>query len=85
MAVRYSLLTRPNIRGLKPGQKITEHGITAEKLANSDVRYTVNIMVDGERIHRTIGRDSGGTTRTQAEEFIAKVKSDAKRGASEPS
>ena len=28
MAVRFDRLTRPNIRALKPGQKITEHGIT---------------------------------------------------------
>ncbi len=80
MTVKYALLTRPNIRALKPGQKITEHGITAEKLANGDMRYAVNVMVDGERIHRVIGRGSDGTTRTQAEEFIAKAKSDAKEG-----
>jgi integrase len=39
-----------------------------------------NIMVDGQRIHRTIGRESDGTTRTQAEEFIEKARQDAKTG-----
>ena len=29
MALRFTRLTRPNIRALKPGEKITEHGITA--------------------------------------------------------
>ena len=45
MAVRYALLTRDKIRPLRPGQKITEHGITAKKLGNGDVRSTVNVMV----------------------------------------
>jgi hypothetical protein len=37
-------------------------------------------MVDGQRIHRVIGRESDGTTRTQAEEFIDKARQDAKAG-----
>ncbi len=37
-------------------------------------------MVDGQRIHRVIGRATDGTTRSQAEDFIAKVRSDAKHG-----
>ncbi len=35
-------------------------------------------MVDGQRIHRVVGRESDGTTRSQAEAFIEKVRSDAK-------
>ena len=80
MAVRFSRLTRPAIRRLKPGEKITEHGITAERLPDGDTRYSVNIMVDGQRIHRVIGRQSEGVTRTQAEHFIAKARTDAKEG-----
>jgi integrase len=37
-------------------------------------------MVDGQRIHRVIGRESDGTTRTQAEAFIEKVRRDAREG-----
>ena len=80
MPVRFSRLTRPAIRRLKPGEKITEHGITAERLQDGDTRYSVNIMVDGERIHRVIGRQSERVTRTQAEQFIAKARTDAKEG-----
>ncbi|MCH8112491.1 MAG: hypothetical protein IH905_11150 [Proteobacteria bacterium] len=80
MALKFLKLTRPNIRALKIGQKIAEHGITVQRLGDGDVRYSVNVMVDGERIHRVIGRASDGTTRTQCEEFIAKVRSDAKAG-----
>ena len=78
MAARFAHLTRPNIRRLEPGEKITEHGITAERLRDGDIRYSVNIMVDGQRIHRVIGRESESTTRTQAEEFISSIRGDAK-------
>lgn len=78
MAIRFSKLDRPAIRRLKAGEKIAEHGIIAERLADGDVRYSVNVMVDGHRIHRVIGRESEGVTRTQAEEFIAKARTDAR-------
>lgn len=80
MAYRFDKLTRPAMRKLEPGSKIAEHGISFERLANGDGLFTVNIMVDGQRIHRTIGRESDGTTRMQAEEFIAKAKTDARAG-----
>ncbi len=65
---------------MKPGEKISEHGITAERLPDRDIRYSVNIMVDGKRIHRVIGRESEGVTRTQCEEFIAGKQTDARAG-----
>jgi hypothetical protein len=37
-------------------------------------------MVDGTRIHRVIGKDSEGVTRTQCEEFIERSKSEARAG-----
>jgi integrase len=66
----FQKLTRPNIRKLAPGQKLTENGIGFERLTNGDGVYTVNIMVDRVRIHRVIGRESEGATRTQCETFI---------------
>lgn len=80
MAKAFTKLTRPAMRKLKAGEKVNEHGITFERLGNGDGVFTVNIMVDGQRIHRTIGRESDGTTRTQAEEFIEKARQDAKEG-----
>ncbi len=80
MALKFARLTRPNIRKLRPGEKITEHGISAECLKDGDIRYAVNVMVDGERIHRVIGRESENTTRSQAEEFIEKARSEAREG-----
>ncbi len=74
MPLRFTRLTRPAVRKLRDGERITEHGITAEGLPDGDVRYSVNVMVDGERIHRVVGRESDGTTRTQCEDFIAKAR-----------
>jgi integrase len=74
MALKFTSLTRLNARKLPPGQKLTEHGITLERLANGDGRYTVNIMVDGIQIHRVIGKESEGVTRQQAEDFIEKAR-----------
>lgn len=78
MTLRFTRLDRPAIRKLQPGEAISEHGITAERLADGDLRYTVNVMVDGQRIHRVIGKESDGVTRTQAEEFIEQARSDAR-------
>ena len=80
MAKTYIKLTRPVMRKLAPGEKVNEHGITFERQANGDGVFTVNVMVDGQRIHRVIGRETDGTTRTQAEEFIDKARQDAKTG-----
>jgi len=80
MARGFERLTRPAIRKLKIGERITEHGITAERLSDGDLRYSVNVMIDGVRVHRVIGRASADVTRTQAEAFITKTQSDAREG-----
>ena len=78
MSLRFATLDRPSIRRLRPGGKITEHGITAERLADGDLRYSVNVMVDGKRIHRVVGKTSDGVTRTQCEDFVEKVRTEAR-------
>jgi integrase len=80
MALKFAKLTRTNIRSLNPKQEISEHGITFKRLSNGDGRFAVNIMVDGQRVHRVIGKESEGVTRLQAEDFIEKMKSDARHG-----
>ncbi|MEI2635736.1 MAG: tyrosine-type recombinase/integrase, partial [Methylotenera sp.] len=80
MAKAFNKLTRPEMRKLGLGEKLNEHGITFERQHNGDGVFTVNVMVDGQRIHRVIGRESDGTTRSQAEEFIEKARQDAKSG-----
>ena len=80
MPLKFSRLTRPNIRKVEPDEQLTEHGITFERLSNGAGRYAVNIMVDGQRIHRVIGKESDGVTRKQAEHFIEKARTDARAG-----
>ncbi len=78
--MKANILTRLNMRKLKAGQKIIEKGITFERLKNGDGKFTVNIMVDGNRIHRVVGNQSDGTTLTQVQDYIAQIKTDARHG-----
>lgn len=80
MPISFLKLTRPAMRKLLAGQKIIENGIKFERLANGDGVFTVNIMVDGCRVHRVIGRESEGVTRTQAEQFIEQTRTAAREG-----
>lgn len=80
MSIKFQKITRANQRNLSAGEKIEEHGITFERLSNGDGRYKVNIMVDGQRIHRVVGKESEGVTRLQAEELIATFRTDARHG-----
>ena len=43
-------LTRLHMRKLEPGERVTEHGITFERLADGDGAFSVNVMVDRRRI-----------------------------------
>ncbi|QUT05205.1 site-specific integrase [Sphingobium phenoxybenzoativorans] len=80
MSIRFLRLTRPAVRALECGEKLHEHGITAERMKNGDVRYLVNVMVDGTRIHRVIGRESDGVTREQAERAIETFRTKSREG-----
>lgn len=80
MAKTFTKLTRPLMRKLAAGEKLNEHGITFERQASGDGVFSVNVMVDGQRIHRVIGRESDGTTRTQAEGFIENARQEARAG-----
>jgi hypothetical protein len=80
MAKSFQKLSRPNIKKSKPGDTISEHGISFLRQTDGDGSYSVNIMVDGQRIHRVVGKESDGVTRTQAEDFIQKVRTEAREG-----
>lgn len=80
MAKSFQRLTRERMRRMRPGDRVFEHGVMFERLADGDGLFSVNFMVDRRRIHRAIGRESEGTTRTTAEDFIAKARQDAREG-----
>lgn len=73
-------LNRSQLRSLERGKKVSARGITAERLPDGDVRFSVNVMVDGQRIHRVIGRESEGVTLSQAELFLETTRSRAREG-----
>ncbi len=78
MALKFTKLTKTNLRKLKPGTMLTEHGIEFKRLKNGDGQYQINIMVNGTRIHRSIGKESEGTTRAQVEDTLEEIKSSAR-------
>lgn len=80
MALKFSRMTRPSLRALAVGGRINEHGIVAERLGNGDLRFSINIMVDGTRVHRVVGRESEGVTREQAERAIEGLRTKAREG-----
>jgi integrase len=78
MAIKFQKITRANQRNIRAGERLEEHGIIFERLANGDGRYKINIMVDGQRIHRVVGKESEGVTRLQAEGLVATFRTDAR-------
>jgi hypothetical protein len=80
MSRRFTRLDRAAIKHLEPGDNLTEQGITAQCMPNRDIRYSVNVMVDGHRVHKAIGFASDGVTLTQCQEFIERARSDARAG-----
>lgn len=80
MSLKFSILTRNAIKSLGVGSRLTEHGIVVERTRAGGIVYRINVMVDGQRIHRVIGRESDGVTRTQAEEAIAALRTRAREG-----
>ncbi len=80
MSRKFFKLKRVSMRKLELGSALSEHGITFDRLPDGDGRFTVNIMVDGQRIHRVIGRESERVTRQQAEDYIESVRTDARHG-----
>src|SRR5688572_1688298 len=78
MAQRFIKLTRQAMRALESGDRIHEHGITYEKLKNGDGRFEIYGQINGKRLHRVIGNDSEGITRTHAEEALEKLRNEAR-------
>lgn len=80
MTLKFTQLTRDACRKAKSGDTITEHGITFERTVTGDGRWKINIMVDGQRVHRVIGMESARVTREQCESAIEKLRTEAREG-----
>lgn len=77
MVNKYPALTRTIVKQLKVGETVTGKGITAERLKDGDVRYSINIMVDGRRIHKVLGLESNGRTLDKVQTDLATLKTRA--------
>jgi integrase len=66
-------LTSAALKQLAVGGKISEGGITAER-SSAGFRFSVNVMVDGRRVHRR-----GLGSLREAREFLDQAKADARR------
>jgi integrase len=75
---KFERLTPQEMRQLKAGESIFEQGIMYSKLSNGDGSFAINIMVDGERIRRVLGKESEGVTRQKAEQFIESARTQAR-------
>ena len=80
MALKFALITRNSTKTLSPGSTLTEHGIVVQRTSKGDLRWSVAIMVDGQRIHRVIGMESAGVTREQCERAIETFRTKAREG-----
>jgi integrase len=80
MALKFTKLNKALVKKLEAGKSITEHGIRFDRLPNGDGKFSVNIMVDGQRIHRSYGKQSEGVTRNKVENYISQLKTDARAG-----
>jgi integrase len=80
MALKFTVLTRAALKALTPGGTLREHGIAVERTAKGDLIYRASLMVDGERIHRTIGKESEGVTRETVEREIETLRTRAREG-----
>jgi len=76
MKRRVGSLTRDTVKRLGEGQSLSEAGIMAKRLCDGDIRWSINIMVAGRRIHRVIGRESEGADRAACEAFIERVRTE---------
>lgn len=75
---KYSKLTREAIRALPPGGAIMEHGIEARRMKDGSVRWSVDAMIDGVRVHRVVGRDHDGVGRAEAESYLEQARTEAR-------
>lgn len=78
MSKKYQRLIAPALKKLPVGKQISEHGIEYKRLLSGDGSYAINVMVDGKRIHRVLGKTSEGITRKHAEIFIEKLRTEAR-------
>lgn len=76
-ASKHKTLSPQIVKALEVGETVTGEGITASKLPDGALRFTINIMANGHRVHRVLGTDREGLTLTIVRKKIIQIKADA--------
>lgn len=78
MAIKYEILTRENMRKLQAGNYLIENCVVYKKTNNNDGIFSICARVDGQRIRRTVGKESEGVTLKLVEQVLEKLKTEAR-------
>lgn len=65
---------------LQHGEEITIDGLQIERLPDGEIRYRINIVLEGERIHRVVGYRRDGMNYRQARSFVEALRARAREG-----
>lgn len=74
----FTRLVKAAIHSLAPGERLSEHGICYERLPGNDGRYSIQLRINGQKVHRVIGKESEGASRQDAEAVIERLKTEAR-------
>lgn len=80
MANSYKKISAKQIAKMSAGTSISESGIVVSKSLAGNVKFSISVMVDGARIHRTVGRAIDGVSRADAERLIERLRTEAREG-----
>lgn len=73
------MFKKAKLASLKPGEMVRAGGV--EYLAmERDGRWSINVMIEGKRTHRVIGRVSEGITHSDARDAIAHLRAGVQSG-----
>lgn len=78
--MKFRVITPANRRNLAPGQRLTEHGITIEKLADGDEKWSLVFMYLRTRVKRVLGLKSENWNATRALEYRDQIRADIREG-----
>ncbi|WP_271079163.1 tyrosine-type recombinase/integrase [Aurantiacibacter sp. MUD61] len=74
------VITPANRRNLAPGQRLTEYGITVEKLVDGDEKWSLAFIYLRKRVKRVLGLKSENWNATRALEVRDQIRADIRDG-----
>lgn len=78
--MKFRVITPANRRILAPGQRLTEHGITIEKLVDGDEKWSLAFMYLRTRVKRVLGLKAENWNATRVLEYRDQIRADIREG-----